>query len=74
MAAEVTQRGALDMQVCVPTSWSDELVVQFAEGANPCGTEGGWHIRRQGDKALAGADERVNCTERRGHVHIMLDA
>jgi hypothetical protein len=74
MSAQVTRRGALDMQVCVPADWDDEPVRRFANMENPCGTENGWHIRRAGDKALAGAEERVPCESRPGHVHIMLDA
>jgi hypothetical protein len=74
MVAEVTRRGIFDMQVCVPARWSDEQVLYFAGRENPCGTEGGWFIRRQGDGALNGADERTPCSERTGHVHIMLDA
>lgn len=70
----VTKRGALDCQVCVPKDWSDRQVVEFAERENPCGTENGWQIRRQGDEALQGDDERVPCKGRRGFIHIMLDA
>lgn len=71
---QVTRLGALDMQVCVPKDFTDEQVVAFAEGANPCGTTVGWVIRRSGDKALLGAPERNQCEERPGCVHIMLDA
>jgi hypothetical protein len=74
MTAAVTRHGGLDMQVCVPTNWTDEQAIEFAEREYPCGTEHGWSIRKQGDKSLAGADERVPCAERDGHVHIMLDA
>lgn len=74
MTAEVTRRGALDMQVCVPADWTDEQVKSFADRANLCGTEHGWAIRKQGDPALAGCDERVKCHDRENHVHIMLDA
>lgn len=74
MTAEVTRRGILDCQVCVPADWTDENVKRFADENNMCGTEQGWHIRRQGDPALAGCDERVPCESRAGHVHIMLDA
>ncbi len=74
MVAQVTKRGALDMQVCVPAYWSDAAVLALARNENPCGTESGWHIRRQGDDALGGADERVQCGAIVGHVHIMLDA
>lgn len=74
MAGAVTHVGALDMQVCVPKDWTDDQVKAFADRENPCGTETGWQIRRQGDKALAGCDERVPCLELEQHVHIMLDA
>lgn len=72
--ATVTKRGALDMQVCVPAGWSDERIKAFADRENPCGTELGWQIRRQGDKALAVANERVQCASLPTNVHIMLDA
>lgn len=74
MAAEVTRRGALDMQVCVPGDWTDEQVKTFADKENPCGTENGWFIRKQGDKALGGDLERSPCSAGGGLVHIMLDA
>lgn len=70
---EVTRRGISDMQVCVPVDWTDDQVKAFADTENPAGTENGWFIRRQGDKALAGCDERVKCEGRAGAVHIMLD-
>lgn len=72
--AEVTRRGALDMQVCVPTDWTDDQVKAFADSENPCGTESGWFIRKAGDPALAGSPERNPCTSRAGCVHITLDA
>lgn len=71
---KVIQIGALDMQVCVPTDWSDEQVIEFANRENPCGTTGGWFIRKKGSKYLQGAPERRQCEERAGYVHIMLDA
>lgn len=71
---QVTYHGPLDMQVCVPNSWTDEEVVAFAERKNPCGTTNGWKIRKQGDPALRGANERVACSDFAGYVHIMLDA
>lgn len=74
MSAEVTIRGALSCQVCVPSDWSDDRVRTFLETENPCGTESGWSIRRQGDPHLNGDDERVKCVSRLNHVHIMLDA
>ncbi len=74
MTAEITRYGLFDTQVCVPDGFTDEEVVEFANAANPCGTMNGWMIRKQDDPALAGCDERTCCTERSGHVHIMLDA
>src|ERR1051326_7207894 len=71
---EVTRRGALDMQVCVSKKWTDKKVKDFADRENPCGTDNGWSIRKQGSKWLAGADERVSCDGRKDFVHIMLDA
>ena len=71
---QVTKRGALDMQVCVPADWTDEQAKSFADRKNMCGTELGWIIRRQGDKALGGDPERQPCLIRVGYVHIMLDA
>jgi hypothetical protein len=75
-SATVTQRGGLDMQVCVPKNWSDEQVIHFANLANPCGTSKGWMIRKEGDPALSGDPERKQCEEidRAENVHIMLDA
>lgn len=74
MAAQVTRRGFLDMQVCVPAGYTDEQALEFAESQNPCGTEGGWMVRKEGSKYLAGAPERRECEEREGYVHITLDA
>ncbi len=72
MTTEVTHLGILDMQVCVPSTYTDEQVLEFAEKENPCGTTNGWQIRRQGSKLLAGSDERVRCQTHQTNVHIML--
>lgn len=72
--AEVTQRGMFDMQVCVPGTWSDEDVKNFADREYPCGTDRGWFIRRAGDAALQGEPERTTCGIDAQRVHIMLDA
>ena len=72
--AIVIRKGVFDIQVCVPEIWTDEQVIDFAEENNPCGTTNGWSIRKQGDKALAGDNERVTCEIDEDHVHIMLDA
>ena len=72
--AIVSRYGFLDMQVCVRKDRSDEEVEDFANEANPCGTSNGWKIRKEGDPALAGAPERVQCADNPDRVHIMLDA
>lgn len=72
--AEILSNRGLSLQVCVPKGWTDEQVIDYAEKEVPCGTSTGWGIRRQGDKALAGADKRVICTDDPNKVHIALDA
>jgi len=72
--AIVTSVGLLDMQVCVPVEWTDEQILAFAEGQQPCGTRNGWSVRKEGDTLLQGAPERQPCAERAGMVHVMLDA
>jgi hypothetical protein len=61
--------------VCVPKDWTDEQVKKFADTMNPCGTELGWSVRKEGSKFLAGGSpERVVCEDRADFVHVMLDA
>ncbi len=74
MTATVVRYAVLDMQVCVPEDWTDAEVVAFADKGTPCGTDGGWHIRRAGNAALCGDPERAPCESRHRHVHITLDA
>jgi hypothetical protein len=64
--AKVVQRAYLGCQVCVPTTWTDDLAKAFADAANPCGTEDGWLVRRR--------EEIVCCDERPDFVHVILDA
>ena len=73
-SAKVMHHGLLDLQVCTPTDWDDSEVVAFANAAYPCGTAGGWAIRREGNEALEGDPERQPCAKRNGYVHVMLDA
>ena len=71
---ELTRQGALDMQVCVPKGWTDAQVVAFANRANWSGLDAGWQIRKEGDPALDGDPERVQCNDldRAEFVHVML--
>ena len=70
----VTRYGCFDAQVCVPKEFTDEQTVAFLQSEYPCGTENGWHVRKQGDPGLAGCNERVPCALHTDFVHIMLDA
>ena len=74
MEVQITKTGALDMQICVPKYWDDKQIKELSEQKNPCGTQNGWQIRKQGDKSLLGANERVSCSVKKNFVHIMLDA
>jgi hypothetical protein len=70
----VTRAGALDMQICVPASFSDAEAIGFAEKEYPCGTTNGWQIRKQGSEMLVGMPERNPCSTRKDFVHITLEA
>jgi hypothetical protein len=72
MTAEVTRRGLLDMQVCVPDDWTDAQAEQFANTDTPTGISSDWRLRTADDPSQAGAPIRVKCQQREGHVHIML--
>ena len=73
-SAKVTRMGIFSMQVCVPKGWTDGQVKTFADEKNECGTTTGWYIRKAGSKLLKGMPERNPCANRKGFVHIMLDA
>ncbi len=70
----VTMTCLFGVQICVPSDWTDEQVLELAEKEYPCGTEDGWRIRREGSPLLDGQPERVQCADDPGMVHIMLDA
>jgi len=56
----------LSIQVCVPTEYTDDEVKQFADRAILCGTTHGWHV----NEGLG----RIDCDDREGAVHVVLDA
>lgn len=68
----ITRTDFLAMQVCVPKDWDDEEVKRFADDRNYCGTQNGWIVRKQGNPALLGCDERVACADRPDYVHVTL--
>ena len=66
--AEIVRATLFSVQVCVPSTWTDDQITDFAEMENPCGTEHGWKIRKSGE------DERVQCSQRPEFTHVLLDA
>jgi hypothetical protein len=70
---EVLRNGLFSMQICVPKEWTDAQAAEFANRENPAGTTNGWRMRKQGCEDLAGADERVTCSQDGDNVHIMFD-
>lgn len=70
----VTRYGALDTQVCLPSDWTDDQIVEFTNAANPSGTVAGWVIRRAGDPSLVGHPECISCGLDSRFIHVMLDA
>jgi len=68
----VTRRGFLDMQVCVSKGWTDKQAEEFANSENPTGINSKWSMKHTGDPYLGGDDERVQCEERQGCIHIAL--
>jgi hypothetical protein len=73
MGAEIIRRGLFAIQVCVPKDWTDQQIIEFAEEANPCGTERGWQIRRYLEEE-ANYQERGQCMDHENHVHLVLEA
>lgn len=69
----VTKYGIFDMQVCVPSTWTDQQVTDFANQKNPSGTENGWQIKKEGHESLKGDPERNQCADASDRVHIMLE-
>lgn len=47
MAAEVIRAGLLEIQVCVPKTFTDEQVEEFTNEDNPTGLESRWRIQRE---------------------------
>lgn len=65
--AMITLAGFMNIQVCVPKDMSDDDAISFAESKYPCGTTNGWMVSTR-------VDQRVQCEERAGCCHILLDA
>jgi hypothetical protein len=71
---EVVRIGLFDMQVCVPKSYTDEQVEEFAKNETLAhGASLNWKIRREGNKYLAGDPERQQCADHTDKCHIRLE-
>jgi len=70
--AEVIKIGLIGMQVCVPKSWSNEEIIEFAEMKNLCGVCNGWQICKERKGLYKNFPEETQCEEKEGFVHIML--
>lgn len=74
MEKNVVRAGVLSIQVCVPVGTRDEDIITFAESQNPCGTQNGWQIRREGSALQQGDPERIRCAKDDHNEHVTLDA
>ncbi len=70
---QVTRTGLATIQVCVPSEWTDEQILSFANNASMTGLDHGWSIVREGSELLKSCPERNQCEERRGFVHVLLE-
>jgi hypothetical protein len=72
MKPEIIKNRVLGMQLCVPVSFSENQILEFAEKENPCGAFNGWQLAKNGSMYLGGDEERVECLERPGFVHVVV--
>ncbi len=68
----IVRAGLLTIQCCVPKEYTDQQIIEFAERHNPCGTQHGWSVRKEGN--CFNSPERVECTKHKENVHVLLDA
>lgn len=70
--AELIRAGLADMQLCVPSCWTDAEIEACANRLNPAGTRHGWQIRTDPER-LAGCPVRNPCANGGNKVHVTLD-
>lgn len=70
---EINRASVFSLQACVPKTFTDEEATRFVNETHPAGTSQGWVMRHNGDPALNGSPERVQCAGRPDCVHIMFD-
>lgn len=64
---EVIRQGLLFVQVCVPVSFTDSQVEEFANKASPTGIRSEWRIDRSQERV------RAACFDRDGCCHLVLN-
>lgn len=74
MKPEIIKISGLAMQICVADEWSNMQAISFSEKENPCGTEFGWSVCKDGEAPLLGCPSRNKCAERVGFIHMLLVA
>ena len=70
----IIRHSLLSLQVCVPSEWTDQQIVEWVEGENPAGRNLGWQIVRKGREELGGGLERHPCDDYAGNVHVLVEA
>lgn len=71
MAAEVIRAGLLEIQVCVPKTFTDEQVEEFTNEDNPTGLESRWRIQREVEDNPT-YQIRCQCSQKEDHCHLVL--
>lgn len=66
----VLRLGIVDMQVCVPSDWTNDQIVEFA---NRNGYYSGNYSLREDAELLAGCPIRNPCEKDESRVHVTLD-
>lgn len=69
----VTGHYPLNLQICVPREYTDAQAKAFANKACLCGTQYGWHVRKEGAD-YPEFKQCVTCDKHPENVHILLDA
>ena len=64
---EITRCGLACMQVCVPSTWSNEQITEEANRVNPTGIDSQWQIITNGPDP-----ERVQCAKHKNKVHVLM--
>lgn len=67
---EIIRETLMSLQLCIPDTWSDEHIEEFANTAKHVGGEWRWRIRQE----ASGSDPARNpCAAQPGHVHLIVD-